>query len=115
MRTFNDIKEGDELFIVNSIGLGSSIVKVVIKSIEETPEKQILFKTNDKDITIEKEERCHNKSSYSDCYIELEDAIKEIENIFNTTRKWLAYLLDGYNNKLESFYKEIIKWKNLLH
>lgn len=111
MKTFNDIVVGDTLFIINSIGITSVIDEIKVTSIEETNENQLLIKSNDFEIIINEEERCHNHSKYSSCYIEAKDVVKALEEKFVASKEWFTCLVEGYNDKLNKFYQEISKWK----
>ncbi len=120
MKTFNELKVGDFIYILDSSGFDSKIVPVVVNSIEnlsdndkEHPKGMCITTESDK-IYIESFEKIKPSTFHAEYFSDLESAIFCLENIFLSQKDWIQHLINGYNNKLKTLFTEIENWKSKL-
>lgn len=122
MKTFNEIKIGDFLYVYNFSGLESKIdqYKVIntveIEDREEIPDHGALILTLDdnENYTVAKSERESSVSVINGIYTELELAVQKLDITYKNSIDWINYLLSSYTEKVNVLKDELLKWKTLL-
>jgi len=112
MKTFNDIKIGDFLYICLYEGLDTKIEQYKVVNKQEIDDNALLFTLdNNENYTVGKSERVCNVSTIDGIYTELDTVIIKLESIYRSSVDWLNYLLRSYNEKVDILKNEIVKWK----
>lgn len=122
MKTFNEIKIGDFLYVYNFSGLESKIdqYKVIntveIEDREEISDHGALILTLDdnENYTVAKSERESSVSVINGIYTELELAVQKLDITYKNSIDWINYLLSSYTEKVNVLKDELLKWKTLL-
>lgn len=112
MKTFNDIKEGDCLFLVLGSDFDATIERLNIKKLERDEQNDLIIYFDDEEKYLINHMQLPLTSNLDHFYTTKEEAVKYLESVFRKNKLWIEYLLTAYQEKLNKLYSELMKWKS---
>ena len=118
MKTFNDIKLDDFVYILSIAGLESKINQFKVVGAMEETDKQgnthlVLTFDNGVIYSVDESIRQTNVDVFEGIYTELETALAKLDSIYKDSVDWLNHLFSEYTKKVETLKNEVIKWQKI--